>query len=90
MMRESTPSKASRPPRPPFRSGRDSGMVAVIKWLEDQDLSLSWLGEQIEMSRQAVSAWDAVPLPLLPQISKITGLPPQKLRPDIFAIMNPK
>ncbi len=84
-MRENTVTvRQNVPPRPPLRDGRSDGMLLVVKWLDENNRSLSWLAGQVGRSRQAVSAWDEVPPTLMPEISQITGIPPNKLRPDLF------
>jgi hypothetical protein len=37
------------------------------------------------LTRQAVSQWKRVPALRVAQVERITGIPPERLRPDIFA-----
>lgn len=59
-------------------------MLILIQWLDDHKRSLSWLAGKVDRSRQAVSAWDEIPPLLVPKIARITGIPANKFRPDIF------
>jgi hypothetical protein len=42
------------------------------------------LAELVGVSPQAVSAWDVIPANRVRRIEKITGVPREKLRPDLF------
>jgi len=42
------------------------------------------LARQLNVTRQAVSLWDKVPLKHLRAVSKMTGIPRQQLRPDLY------
>jgi DNA-binding transcriptional regulator YdaS (Cro superfamily) len=46
--------------------------------------SMSELARQLNVTRAAVNQWRSVPFRHLSQISKITGIPRQKLRPDLY------
>lgn len=39
---------------------------------------------QLGLSRGAVSQWDEVPLDRVVAVEKLTGVPRQRLRPDVF------
>jgi hypothetical protein len=43
------------------------------------------LARQLGVTRQAVSLWDKIPLKHLRAVSKMTGIPQQQLRPDLYA-----
>jgi len=42
------------------------------------------MAEAFELSRQAISKWDRVPIKHLPRIVKATKIPRQILRPDLY------
>lgn len=46
--------------------------------------TLSSVAAHLGISRAAVSVWRKVPLRHLRAIAKLTGLPPERLRPDLF------
>jgi hypothetical protein len=42
------------------------------------------MARQLGVTRQAVSLWDKIPLKHLRAVSKMTGIPRQQLRPDLY------
>jgi hypothetical protein len=42
------------------------------------------LARHLSVSRAAISVWDRIPLKYLAKISKETGIPRQRLRPDLY------
>ena len=42
------------------------------------------LAKHLGVTRQAISDWPAVPIDRLRDVEKFTGIPREKLRPDIF------
>lgn len=46
--------------------------------------SMAWLANELQITRGAVSQWDRVPAERVLEVSRITGLSPNILRPDIF------
>lgn len=44
----------------------------------------SALAKHLGVTRQAISDWPAVPIERLRDVEKFTGIPREKLRPDIF------
>jgi hypothetical protein len=46
--------------------------------------SMTRLAKELGLTLAAVSAWDHVPMRHLARISKETGIPRQKLRPDLY------
>lgn len=61
------------------------GMCAVRKSVK----SLSWLAEQLKITRGAVHQWgEKVPAERVGEVSRITGLSPEVLRPDLFKADN--
>ncbi len=61
---------------------RDPGMIAAIRAAG----SMAKLGAALpdRLTAQAISLWKSVPAERLLQISEITGLPYEVLRPDLF------
>ena len=47
--------------------------------------NMSNLARKLNLSRQAVSKWDRVPLTHIKQVSEVTGLTREELRPDIYS-----
>ncbi len=60
---------------------RSRALASVIKAAG----GVSELSRQLKVRRQAVSAWKRVPLNRLVKVSKITGIPREKIRPDLYA-----
>lgn len=48
-------------------------------------MPLSWLARRLGLTRGAVAQWKEVPAERMGEISRITGIPMEVLRPDIFA-----
>jgi hypothetical protein len=46
---------------------------------------VSALARGLRIQRQAVSAWKRVPPDRVVKVSQITGLPREKIRPDLYA-----
>jgi DNA-binding transcriptional regulator YdaS (Cro superfamily) len=46
---------------------------------------VSALAHALSIERQAVSKWTRVPLERVVKVSKITGIPREKIRPDLYA-----
>ena len=44
----------------------------------------SKLAQHLGVTRQAISDWPAVPIDRLKEVEAFTGIPREKLRPDIF------
>ena len=58
-----------------------TGMSAVRSKVK----SVSWLAQQMNITRGAVHQWgEKVPAERLKELTAITGLSPQVLRPDLF------
>jgi hypothetical protein len=58
-----------------------TGLEAV----RDRVESLTWLAQQLGITRGAVTQWsDRIPAERVGEISRLTGLAPSVLRPDIF------
>jgi hypothetical protein len=46
--------------------------------------SITLLARHLNLTKAAVSAWGKVPMRHLAKISKETGIPRQRLRPDLY------
>lgn len=46
---------------------------------------VSALAKALRVERQAVSKWKRVPLGRVVKVSQITGIPREKIRPDLYA-----
>jgi hypothetical protein len=57
-----------------------TGMEAVR-----ERMPLSWLARKIGVTRGAIAQWDKVPAERMKDVSRVTGIPMEVLRPDIFA-----
>jgi hypothetical protein len=68
--RVSTPSPAALEAADAFRASQ-SGKLADI-------------GKELGISKQAISGWRAVPAEWVRQLSDVTGIPPWRLRPDLY------
>jgi DNA-binding transcriptional regulator YdaS (Cro superfamily) len=47
----------------------------------------SALARSLNITPSAVLQWDKIPAERIGEVSRITGIPPQDLRPDIFGSM---
>ncbi len=61
-----------------------TGVEALKKKLRQENKSITWLADQLSITRGAISQWDRVPAERIGEISNITGLPHKVLRPDLF------
>lgn len=63
-----------------------SGLQAAIAALNnDKEFGgLSRLADGLNISRSAVSQWEEIPIRRVAEVSALTGLPRETLRPDIF------
>lgn len=48
-------------------------------------MSLARLAREIGITRGAVAQWDRVPAERLGEVSRVTGIAVERLRPDLFA-----
>jgi len=63
----------------------DCGMLK--KWLDETPgKSQTWLAAQFGIRQSAVAKWIKfrVPAERVKKVSKLTGIPPEDLRPDVF------
>lgn len=52
--------------------------------LKESGVPFAEIARRIGITRGAIYQWDRVPAERLGQISSITGIPPERLRPDLF------
>ena len=57
-----------------------TGMEAI----KSQVKSLSELARGLNITRGAIAQWNEVPLKRVVDVSKLTGIPPHVIRPDVF------
>ena len=65
------------------------GWAKVVQSLKDQGHKFphAYIAGQIEVSRQSVRLWKAVPLEHLAKVSEISGLPRAEILPAKFKLM---
>lgn len=60
----------------------------LAKYRATADLSLEALGEKFKVNKTTIMRWEKgeVPIPVnrLAEISTVTGIPREELRPDVF------
>lgn len=59
---------------------KDTGMEAVKAAVS----SMASLARELDITRGAVSQWERVPAERVGDVSRITGLSPDVIRPDLF------
>jgi len=59
-------------------------MTITIKEIAAKVGGVVALSKQLGLSRGAVSQWDKVPLERVPAVARLTGIPRELLRPDVF------
>lgn len=57
---------------------------AGLKEIRERKGLQSELARHLGVTRQAISDWPVVPIDRLKQVEKFTGIPRERLRPDIF------
>jgi len=62
----------------------DSAREAVLRELHSGRVNLAEIAGELGLTRQAVSGWRAVPAEWVRKISEYTGIPPWRLRPDLY------
>lgn len=60
-------------------------MDKFSEWLQAERGRVTELAKALRITHGAVSQWKKVPAERLGDVSAVTGLSPQELRPDIFA-----
>jgi len=59
---------------------RSPTLIAILK----NRGTASAIAKGLGVTRAAISAWREIPITRLKEVSKITGIPRNQLRPDIF------
>lgn len=59
-------------------------MDKLTEWLKAERGRLSRLAEAMEITPGAIAQWDKVPAERLGDVARVTGIPMEALRPDIF------
>jgi DNA-binding transcriptional regulator YdaS (Cro superfamily) len=59
-------------------------MDTLRAYLKSEWGNLSKLADALGVTPGAIAQWKRVPAERVPQVSRITGIPREKLRPDIF------
>lgn len=78
-----------KPSKLPYRRDRSPALAALIKHVEAELTpqkgrgGIAWLARAVGVRKQALSRWDRVPLDRVPAVSRATGLPKYKIRPDV-------
>ncbi len=64
---------------------RSKAMQGVIQRLVELKSSMNKMGQRLNppRRRQTIAGWHDVPEDYISQVSKITGLPPEQIRPDL-------
>lgn len=55
--------------------------------LFNENLTVADMAKQLGISVQAIYKWEVVPLNRVRAVSELTGIPPEKLRPDFFGAL---
>ena len=64
-------------------------MDKLTEWLKAERGRLSRLAESMDITPGAISQWDKVPAERIGDVSRVTGIPVDVLRPDIFRAKQP-
>jgi hypothetical protein len=56
----------------------------AVTLLHDRNLNLAEIARALGITRQAITGWRAVPAEWVRQLSDVTGIPPWRLRPDLY------
>ena len=64
-------------------------MDKLTAWLKNERGRMSRLAGDLGITPGAVAQWDKVPAERLGDVSRATGISPEELRPDIFAVSQP-
>lgn len=66
------------------KSTRKAKISEGLRQIRDTPSLSAMIARRIGITRQAVSDWDKVPLGRLLEVEQITGIPREKLRPELF------
>ena len=61
-------------------------MDALVKYLKAKRGRLTLLARAIGVAPSAISQWDRVPAERVPDVSRVTGIPRNQLRPDLYEV----
>lgn len=64
-------------------------MEKLTSYFEEERGRRAKLAEALNISASAVSMWSHVPIDRLADVSRVTGIPPHELRPDLADIFGP-
>ena len=65
------------------------GMDALKTWMQASGVNQSELARRLNITHGAVSQWmtaGEIPLGRVKDLARVTGIPPQLLRPDVFGV----
>jgi len=68
-----------------FKQRRDKGLAEAIA-----KVGIEGLARGCGITRQAVSLWTRVPVMRCADIERLTGIPRERLRPDVFGAPRPR
>ena len=71
-------------PRKPKKTTKKPKISRGLNEIRERKGLQSALAKHLGITRQAISDWPAVPIDRLRDVEKFTGIPREKLRPDIF------
>lgn len=66
------------------RAKRDTKISRGLSEIKARKGLQSQLARHLGVTRQAISDWPVVPIDRLKAVEKFTGIPRERLRPDIF------
>jgi Bacterial toxin YdaS len=73
---------AKRVSTPPAEA--ELALLRVKEELLEKKVFLADVAKGLGITRQAVSGWHAIPAEWVKKISELTGIPPHRLRPDLY------
>lgn len=62
----------------------NSGMPLLRKHLKESGKTITWLANQLKITRGAISQWKEIPLSRIVDVERITGVSRTRLRPDLY------
>lgn len=76
--------RVSTPPAEARKALQRMKMELAARAANDEPMFLADIAKALGITRQAISGWNAIPAEWVRQISEITGIPPWRLRPDLY------
>lgn len=61
-------------------------MDKLTLWIKAERGRLSQLAKSLNITPGAIAQWQVVPAERMGEVSRITGIPMEELRPDIFGL----